>query len=309
MHRDLQSYIKPIFRVALIAIIALVGTLLIKPSNASPFAAISEAEDGVRTAEVSVITDPGASNNSAVRFGSNILPYNPTNSQAIPSNLQLVFADEFNGSSLDLSKWDPNWLAWNATAITQPVNVSTEPVCYDPSQVSVGGGLVNLSLDQRPCTAANGTTYTHAGGMIQSVRYFNYTYGFAEAYINIPAGIDGVAPVNWPAFWGNGQNWPDDGEDDIMEVLDSRVCFTYHYSGGQLGETCPQISAGWHHFASYWQPNSVTYFYDGVNVGSYAVSIASPHYLIMNLSMANWSTHNRVPSTLQADYVRVWQSQ
>ena len=34
----------------------------------------------------------------------------------------LKFADEFNGSSLDLNKWEPNWLAGSNTTITKPVN-------------------------------------------------------------------------------------------------------------------------------------------------------------------------------------------
>lgn len=276
-------------------------------SHAATPVSSSEAESGTRLSNVSAVSDPQASGGSAVRFGASAQPYNPSGGTAVPSNLRLVFSDEFDGSSLDLTKWDPNWLAWDATKITPPANPSSEPVCYDPSQVTVKNGLLNLHLEDRDCTAANGTTYTHASGMIQSVRYFNYAYGYAEAYINLPAGTDGTTPVDWPAFWADGQSWPADGEDDIMEVLDAKTCFSYHSSAGDLGPTCPKLTAGWHHFASYWQPSSVTYFYDGVNVGTYNVSVSSPHYLILNLSMANWATANLVPATLQADYIRVWQ--
>jgi subtilisin-like proprotein convertase family protein len=53
----------------------------------------------------------------------------------------LKFADEFNGSSLDLNKWRPNWAFWltNADAvISKPVNDAYELSCYDPSAVTVG---------------------------------------------------------------------------------------------------------------------------------------------------------------------------
>ena len=44
----------------------------------------------------------------------------------------LLFDDEFNGTSLDLSKWQPNWLtAENGPSITKPVNTE-ELSCYAP---------------------------------------------------------------------------------------------------------------------------------------------------------------------------------
>lgn len=291
---------------AVIGAVTILGYIVTRSLAAGPLAAF-EPEAGNVSSNVSTHSHGDASGNSLIRFGTTPQPYNPTSDASIPSNLQLAFQDEFSGTSLDLTKWDPNWLAWDATKITQPVNTSTEPVCYDPQQVTVGDGLLNLDLEKRPCTAANGVTYTHAGGMIQSIRYFNYTYGYAEAYINLPPGTTGQTPTNWAAFWTDGQNWPADGEDDIMETLSGSVCFTYHYSGGQLGSTCPALTAGWHRFASYWQPGSVTYFYDGIKVGTYNVNISSPHYLILNLSLANWGTANSVPANMQVDYVRVWQ--
>jgi len=76
------------------------------------------------------------------------VPYN------VSGNWTLKFGDDFNGTKLDLTKWRPNWLAGTDTAITKPIN-SAEVSCFDPSQVSVGGGLLTISAVTRPCLANN----------------------------------------------------------------------------------------------------------------------------------------------------------
>ena len=57
-------------------------------------------------------------------------------------NWNLIFADEFSGGTLDLTKWRPNWLGPSDTSITKPVN-SAEVNCYDPQQVTVQNGELN----------------------------------------------------------------------------------------------------------------------------------------------------------------------
>jgi hypothetical protein len=39
------------------------------------------------------------------------------------SGRNMIFDDEFDGSSLDLSKWTPNWFGSSYTAITSPLTV------------------------------------------------------------------------------------------------------------------------------------------------------------------------------------------
>lgn len=221
-----------------------------------------------------------------------------------PGTWRLVFDDEFNGTSLDLSKWQPNWLAASDGAISPPVN-RHEPQCYDPAQVTVSGGYLNLDAVQRQCTDYRGGTRRYASGLIESNGGFNFTFGHAEARMWLPGDSAGT-PVNWPAFWSDGQSWPRDGEDDIMEVLSRKTCFAYHYSGGVHGSVCTARKSGWHTFASDWEPGVVNYFYDGVKVGTFTSGItSSPHYLILNHALGN--SLIRVPSRVQVDYVRVWQ--
>ena len=58
---------------------------------------------------------------------------------------------------------------------------------------------------------------------------FQFTYGVVEALVYIPPSASS-AIANWPAVWTDGQDWPADGEDDILEGLGGSACFHFHYS-------------------------------------------------------------------------------
>ena len=65
---------------------------------------------------------------------------------------------------------------------------------------------------------------------------------------------------------------------------------------------------GWHTYAADWQPGVVTYYYDGTEVGQITTGItSSPMYLILNDAVGGAGGQVVTPSTMQVDYVRVWQ--
>lgn len=230
----------------------------------------------------------------------------------IAGNWTLKFSDDFNGSSLDTSKWQPNWLGGSNTQITNPVNTN-ELACYDPAQVTVSGGTLKLNAVQKSCRTTQGLSYNYSSGMVESYNSYRYTYGVAEARMYLPArSATPSIPANWPAFWSDGENWPMDGEIDTMEVLGTDTCWHYHYgnvSNQQQVGNCPWASGkpGWHTFANKWDANGIDFYYDGQLVGhvNSSITVSTSHYLILNHAISSGSI--TVPSTVEVDYVRVWQ--
>jgi hypothetical protein len=224
----------------------------------------------------------------------------------MPEPSALLFDDEFNGPALDLSKWQPNWLGENNATITKPIH-SLELSCYDPSQVSQpGDGYLHLTAVARTCRADNGITYNYASGLVEARPYFTFTYGYLEARMWLPAN-DGQT-ANWPAFWADGTgSWPTTGELDVMEGLHGSDCFHFHSPGGAPGG-CAALDApaGWHTFGARWAPGSVTFFYDGQEVGEITDGVTdAPMYPIVNLGVGGQGGAPFVPSTVLVDWVRI----
>ena len=217
-----------------------------------------------------------------------------------PGPWNLVFDSEFAGSSLDSSQWSTGWFG---SGITPPVN-SYEQECYDPNQVSVANGSLELSAIAQP-ESCGGLTRPYASGLVTTNGTFSFTYGYMEARIWLPGS---ASIADWPAFWADGQSWPTDGEIDVLEGINGRACAHFHNSAGGPGACANGAFArGWHTFAADWQPGSITYFYDGVTLWQDTSGItAAPMYLIVNLAL-DGSPSNVAPATMLVDYVRVWQ--
>lgn len=228
----------------------------------------------------------------------------------VPGDWKLVFDDEFNGAGLNTSEWSTGWLG---SGITGPVNAKTRE-CYDPSQVAVGGGSLNLTLVAKS-ESCGISDPEYATGLVNTAGKFTYTYGFLEARVWLP-GANGAPNMvaNWPAVWTDGQDWPYDGEDDVVEGLGGQACSHFHSAadpsgtGAGSGTGCPGgvYAGGWHTFAANWEPGSVTYYYDGVNIGSVTHGITSAPMFIV-LSYDAGKAYPKAPATMKVNYVRVWQ--
>lgn len=228
-----------------------------------------------------------------------------------PGPWHLVFDSEFNGSSLDHSQWSTG--AAGGTGLTSGYN-TLEQECYDPAQVRVTGGALDLTAiaKKESCYDWNlrsVVTEPYASGAVSTDRIFSFTYGYMEARIWLPSGPDGIA--DWPAFAATGQNWPTDGEIDVLEGLHGQACAHFNGpSGAGLPGFCSTVTftGGWYTFAADWEPGSVTYYYDGTEVWSDTSGVTSePMYLILCLAASTHWAPITVPATMQVDYVRVWQ--
>ena len=238
--------------------------------------------------------------------------YEPTGD---PGSWNLAFDDEFDGSQLDTTKWSTGWLA---SGITAPVN-STEEECYDPDQVTVSDGSLNLALIKK--SESCGISHpVYASGLVNTNGKFSYTYGFLAARVWLPAATGGAGKIaDWPAVWTDGQNWPADGEDDIFEGINGRACAHFHSTASpdgigpadgtadvtvRSGCVHETLASGWHTFGADWEAGSVTYYYDGKDIGSVTSGVTSaPMFVILDYASG---PPYQAPSTMKVDYVRVW---
>jgi hypothetical protein len=170
----------------------------------------------------------------------------------------------------------------------------------------VSDGALRLRVVRRFCQG-----HRYDGAVISSNPAgggnFQFTYGYIEFRAILPA-EDGM----WSALWTNGQNWPSDGELDIVESGLPKAAsqgFFYHGPNGVTGGRVeiPGASTGWHTYAAFWEPGQIRWYFDGKLVGNATEGIASvPHYLVLNAS--DWKSANPSgPAVTQVDYVRVWE--
>ncbi|MDQ6946454.1 MAG: glycoside hydrolase family 16 protein [Actinomycetota bacterium] len=233
----------------------------------------------------------------------------------IPGPWTLQRTDEFNAMSLDTTMWQAGWFG---SGVTSPVDPKEE-ACYDTDNVTFpGDGRAHLTLTSTQ-SSCGGWVHPYTGALVSSNRRdgrlsggFDYTHGAIEAAVYVPPA--GAQIANWPAVWTDGQpKWPSNGENDIMEGLSGAACYTFHSPTSNSGG-CPNGHyAGWHTFASDWEPGSVTFYYDGVQVGQItsgpnSAVTGSPMFMVIaNTVAAGIGGPTVSPADMEVDYIRVWQ--
>jgi beta-glucanase (GH16 family) len=225
----------------------------------------------------------------------------------IAGSWTLVLDSEFDGARLP-----HGWLAgWQRRGVTAPVNRS-EPDCYSPANVSLpGDGTLHLSVTAQPSRCA-GVVKPFTGAIVTTNPAhrgvgggFTYTFGVLQARVYVPG--NGAGIVDWPAVWTDGRRWPRDGEDDVMEGLNGVACFHFDDLSGRHGGCDPQLTPGWHTFASDWEPGRVVYYYDGARVGSVRGVTAAPMYIVIDNTVSARPGARAVEAAVRVQYVRVWQ--
>jgi beta-glucanase (GH16 family) len=128
-------------------------------------------------------------------------------SDAAPAGWRLVWADEFNGTTVDTTRWtfETGGHGWGNNELEH----------YTPGDnATVQGGLLVIEARQE---AKEGRQYTSTRMITKGKAA--WTYGRVAARIKMPQG-KGI----WPAFWMLGENigtvgWPRSGEIDIVEMV------------------------------------------------------------------------------------------
>ena len=185
------------------------------------------------------------------------------------AQLTLTWADEFNGTELDLSTWDRQ--IGTGTAYGLPAgwgNSEFQFYTTSTNNVNVQDGVLNIIARNENFGGRNFTS-----ARIRTINNVDLLYGRIEGRIQLPTG-----PNMWPAFWMLATNspyggWAASGEIDIMESVNEadRVYGTIHHGGLWPNNTSrgtsfipgPDLSQSFHTYAIEWDPDQIRWYFDG----------------------------------------------
>lgn len=257
--------------------------------------------------------------------------------------MNLIWQDEFNGTSLDTSKWnyeqgyylndDPNTWGWG-NAELQHYTDSAQNVFVQDGKLNIRALNDPKSFPQDPNRFAQ-----YSSGKINTKNHFTLKYGRVDFRAKLPTG-NGI----WPALWMLPQDspygtWAASGEIDVMEArgrlpgstsgavhfggtwpANQHISGEYHFPEGQ------NINNDYHVYSVVWEEDNIKWYVDGkfffkvTNEQWYSLAAPNnpnapfdqPFYLIMNLALGgNFDggispNPSDIPATMQVDYVRVY---
>jgi beta-glucanase (GH16 family) len=230
-----------------------------------------------------------------------------------PKTYKLVWSDEFDSTDISVANWnfETGGNGWG----------NHEKEYYQKDNASVAGG--NLIITAKKETVGS-NNYTSSRMTTLAKREF--TYGKIEARIRIPVG-QGL----WPAFWLLGANintvnWPECGETDIMEHIntDSLLYGTLHWNNNghvSSGNKVPVDSiANFHVYTIEWDAKSIHWSVDSTDYHQVDITgginntgtFQKPFFIILNLAVGgDWPGQTideaKLPANMYVDWVRVYQ--
>jgi beta-glucanase (GH16 family) len=244
-------------------------------------------------------------------------------------NLQgwdLVWQDEFDGASIDLSKWE-----YEVNANGGGNNELQYYTARSANSYVKDGVLVMQAL-QEHFTGAEGTReYTSA--RMRTLNKGDWKYGRLDIKAKLPRG-QGLWPAIWmlPTDWLYG-GWAASGEIDIMELLGQDIKTVYgtlHY-GGQWPDnahtgtsfklTQGDFSNDFHVFRLDWEANEFRWYVDDqlyqtqkqwyTKGKPFPAPFDQRFHLLLNVAVGgNWPGNpdatTTFPQTMTVDYVRVY---
>jgi beta-glucanase (GH16 family) len=177
-----------------------------------------------------------------------------------------TFDDEFNGTSVDASKW--------VAQTTAGSGWTTGDTCYvnSPNTISESNGALHLTAYTASTATQCGSGYStnHLGGAVMSYNRFAQTYGRFEIRARFPS-------TSQAGFWGDlwlypqsltYGGWPASGEIDIAEYWTGHspyVMSSLHYSGSTNADSkaCTVTDPSqFHTYRVEWGQSSMSFYYD-----------------------------------------------
>lgn len=258
----------------------------------------------------------------------------------------LIWNDEFSGTSLDTSKWgystgyymnsSPSSWGWG--------NNELEYYTNKQKNVFVKDGNLNLVAYDEPTTFPEidpNRVAEYSSGKITTKDKFTFKYGRVDFRAKLPSGT-GL----WPALWllpndDTYGTWAASGEIDVMEArgrLPGATSGTIHF-GGQwpanknLGSDFSfkdgqRIDTDYHVYSAVWEMDNIKWYVDGkcffkaTKDQWYSLNKMDNHnapfdqnfYIIMNLAVGGWfdgglkPNAGEIPANMKVDYVRVYKA-
>ncbi|HVK93101.1 MAG TPA: family 16 glycosylhydrolase, partial [Noviherbaspirillum sp.] len=86
------------------------------------------------------------------------------------------------------------------------------------------------------------------------------------------------------------------------------------YAGHKTLQNLPDLSSGFHKYAVKWEPNKITFFFDGKEFYSANVSMSSRMYILLDLwygsasGTPDGSTPTGKGNAYEVKYVRAWRT-
>ncbi len=252
---------------------------------------------------------------------------------------ELVWNDEFDGDTLDTSKWDYQY--GNGGEYGNPGWGNYEEQYYLNREENVrveDGKLIITAVKEdsvMPYTSARIRTITNSGDVL-----FATTYGRVEARIKMPA-EEGL----WPAFWmlpvdtSTYGKWAASGEIDIMEAkgrLTDQIGGAAHFGGIWPNNTYQNKEyvfqdgtdiTDFHLYSIEWEPDEIRWYVDNecyfILNDWYSVDTSGteyenpapfdvPFYIILNLAVGGTFDSEadldnaEFPAEMEVDFVRVY---
>lgn len=239
---------------------------------------------------------------------------------------QLVWEENFNGSSLNLQDWEylygdgcPNLCGWG--------NAELQHYTDSPNNVQVQNGV--LKITARRTIGAN-PEYT--SGRIRTKGTATFQSGRIEARIKMPIG-QGL----WPAFWMLPEDyeygsWPLSGEIDITEVLGQETNISHgtihygakwpmnQYQGNSINLGGTALHDNFHTYSIEWEQDIIRWYLDGQlfsvktanDLGSFPWRFDQDFHILLNVAIGgNWPGYPNAgtpfPQSMEVDYIRVYE--
>ncbi|MDB4945820.1 MAG: Beta-glucanase precursor [Labilithrix sp.] len=244
----------------------------------------------------------------------------------VPDGYVQVFGDEFDGASLDTSKWWTRYVYSDGTL--DRLNDEQQRYRENGNHVMTGSTLK---------LTAKKVGGDYESGMIRSKTIVKY--GYFEARVKMPGAVG-----MWPAFWLNGESggWPP--EIDIFEFVNNGVedratmlhtgVVGHGAQGSAFLSADPNFNKQWtfwnapyafpdafHTIACLWDETSATTYVDGAPIVSRGYrwvhddgSDGGYAHVLLNLAVGGeWAGRHGIddsafPQGLEIDYVRVYQA-